>query len=128
MIMSKEYQAERYWDPMYGCPTRNDVFDMYLKTFTAKENYTDELGNEIQVRDGTMGIEDIVIDIKPLDQDEIDLFKEQVNRASKVWSYDASLFDIIGEEVGAYFAGDKTLDETASLIQNRAQTYIQENK
>ena len=42
--------------------------------------------------------------------------------------YDRGLADIISEIAGAYFAGDKTLDEAAALIQNRASLYMNEKK
>lgn len=39
----------------------------------------------------------------------------------------STIADIVIEEVQAYFAGDKTVEETAAIIQNRAQLYIDEN-
>lgn len=42
--------------------------------------------------------------------------------------WDADLGDIILEIAGAYFAGDKPLDETVGLIQNRASLYLSEQK
>ena len=41
---------------------------------------------------------------------------------------DLDLWDIIEEQAGAYFAGDKTLDETVELIQRRAGLYVNENR
>ncbi len=40
--------------------------------------------------------------------------------------WDPGLAPIITETAGAYFAGDKTLDEAAELIQNRASLYVSE--
>ena len=39
-----------------------------------------------------------------------------------------TIYDIVSEMAGAYFAGDKTLDETCSLIQNRVMLYVNENR
>jgi hypothetical protein len=36
--------------------------------------------------------------------------------------------DIIREETDAYFAGDRSAEETAKIIQNRATTYLEESK
>lgn len=44
------------------------------------------------------------------------------------YHWDESLGEIIIEIAGAYFAGDKTLEETVALIQNRAQLYMSEQK
>ena len=46
--------------------------------------------------------------------------------ASGLNDFDSALADIITETAGACFAGDKTLDETVELIQNRASLYISE--
>ena len=101
---------------------------MYLNTFTAKEDYTDEFGNYIYAREGTVGMNDVETTIKPLTDAEVQVFKDQVDSVSRIWSTDQSLYNIICEEAGAYFAGDKTVDETVALIQNRATTYVQENR
>ena len=41
---------------------------------------------------------------------------------------DQELVDLVMEAAGPYFAGDKTLDETVQLIQNRATLYVNEQK
>ncbi len=38
------------------------------------------------------------------------------------------IFDIVYEESGAYFAGDKTEQEVAHIIQSRVQLYLDEKK
>ena len=38
------------------------------------------------------------------------------------------LAPIVTEPAGAYFAGDKSLAETARLIQNRASLYVNESR
>ena len=57
------------------------------------------------------------------DLDQIMALYEQVDTVLRV---DSALADIIAGTAGAYFAGDKTLDETVELIQNRASLYISE--
>ncbi len=51
-------------------------------------------------------------------------FIKSVNRAA---CYDKQLKNILTEEAGAYFAGQKTAEETAKIIQNRASNYLAEN-
>lgn len=43
-------------------------------------------------------------------------------------SIDKEILDIVTEVAGAYFAGDKSLDETVQLIQNRVTLYVNEQK
>ena len=42
--------------------------------------------------------------------------------------WEPDLEPIVLESAGAYFAGDKSLEETAALIQNRASLYVNENR
>ncbi len=37
------------------------------------------------------------------------------------------IMNIVSEEIEAFFAGDKTAEETAKLIQNRVQLYLDTN-
>ena len=39
-----------------------------------------------------------------------------------------ALLDIVMEQADVYFAGDKSLEETVQLIQNRASLYVNENR
>ena len=41
---------------------------------------------------------------------------------------DLGLLDIILEQVQPYFAGDKSLEETVQLMQNRASLYVSEHR
>lgn len=59
-----------------------------------------------------------------------DLLIEQMNgyisSASGIRMMDAPVEIIIREEIQAYFAGQKTIDETMELIQNRVNTFVNE--
>lgn len=51
-----------------------------------------------------------------------------IKSVNTVYEYDTDLLKIIDEEVQAYFSGQKSVDEVADIIQNRASTYINENR
>ena len=126
--LTKEYQGKIYTEGNISCPTRQDVFDDYMEALKATKPYTDEFGNEITPLNGTIGFVGLEVEKKPLTDAEVKNFTDLVGRISRVWDYDTSLIDIVNEEAAPYFAGDKTVDEVASTIQNRAKTYIQENR
>ena len=67
-------------------------------------------------------------DIYATTQEDYDQFMALYEATERLSDYDSTLTDIIMEIAGAYFAGDKSLDETALLIQNRARLYINEQK
>lgn len=130
IFMTKEYQGNmENW--MYGdasSPTRQDCFDMLVKAMTTTEAYTDELGQEVEPASGLWWWNDIEVDRRPLTHEEADGYINLVNNTNKRTSYDSSVDEIIKEEVKPYFAGEKSLDETVSIIQNRIQTYVSENR
>ena len=126
-FMTKEYQGSNYVNG-FGCPTRKDVLEAFYKSKQATEEYEDEFGNHVYPTEGSWGWDDLIVEIEPANDEQIAYFNSIIDRISGIWSYDSSLNDIIEEEAKAYFSGDKTVDEVCDIIQNRATTYIQENK
>ena len=45
-----------------------------------------------------------------------------------MYQYDEKIMEIITEESNAYFEGQKSAKETADVIQNRIQVYVNENR
>ena len=112
---------------------RADVLDDQFRYKTATEEYDDEYGNHMVPPScdpelNNIGDDILLNSLKPVDQETADEYKNTINRISKMQSEDVSLKNIIKEEVGAYFAGDKSVDEVCEIIQNRASIYIQENR
>ena len=48
------------------------------------------------------------------------------NASEGIYRDDRALTDIIYDIAGACFAGDKSVEETMELIQNRAELYVSE--
>lgn len=67
-------------------------------------------------------------DYHPVTQEEYDQIMALYNAVDTIYRWDDALGDIITDVAGAYFAGDKSLDETAELIQRRAELYVSEQK
>ena len=61
-------------------------------------------------------------------QEEVDRFDYLMNSIDKINLYDRKIYDIAYETASAYFAGDKTLDETVALLQNRVGLYVNEQR
>ena len=59
-------------------------------------------------------------------QEQYDTVKDLIEHTNRIMRYDQSLMEIISDEAGAFFAGEKTAEETAQLIQNRVQLYLAE--
>ena len=71
------------------------------------------------------GIE-IDVTVNALTQEEYDQIMELYNAAEGIVDYDVNLMNIITEQAGAYFAGDRSLDDTVAAIQSRVGLYLAE--
>lgn len=67
-----------------------------------------------------------IIKIHRSTKEEVERFEDLFNSVETINLYDTTIYDIAYEAAGAYFAGDKTLDETAELIQQRVSLYLNE--
>jgi len=71
------------------------------------------------------------IDIFPLvvhSEEDIQRYETLINKTTQLYWPDDALSDIVWEALGPYFAGDKTMDETIALVQDRVTLYINEQK
>ena len=62
----------------------------------------------------------------PFTTENLDTFDELVNSVTGVYEYDSALMEIIWSEAQGYFAGDKTAEDTAKIIQSRVSIYMAE--
>ena len=109
-----------------GIPTRKDALDKVLEYAMAKESYIDEDGTQVRSFASNM----YGIDLFELSKEETEQIRSIVDRVGICTAYDTTREDIsriINEEAGAFFADDKTAEETADIIQNRVKIYVSEN-
>ena len=81
--------------------------------------------NVSQVISDGLGIDYV---IRAATAEEAQRYESLINSIDKIGLCDKTIFDIVQETIGPYFAGDKTLDETVELVQNRVTLYVNENK
>ncbi|SEQ10478.1 ABC-type glycerol-3-phosphate transport system, substrate-binding protein [Lachnospiraceae bacterium NE2001] len=126
-FMTEDYQSKNYMN-FYGVPMREDVYEAYIQSVQCDKEGKDKYGNDIYPTEGTYGFDGLEIEIKPLDDEDVARYRELVDDASGVWESDESIAEIVKEEAAAYFSGDKSLDDTCNIIQNRVRTYVNESK
>ena len=68
------------------------------------------------------------IQVNPPTNSDLRLFEKLVNNTTQIYWPDDALAEIIWDSIGAYFAGDRTLDETIQMVQNRVKLYVSENR
>lgn len=130
LLLELDYQKEiaegrgYYW----GFPIHKEALEISFKEAMKEEYYTDENGKEIKSPKTTWGYMDADIEIYAATQEEIDGLRTLIESASGLMQYDAMMFNIIDEETAAYFAGQKSPEEVADIIQSRIKIYINESK
>lgn len=121
---------------MSGFPVNKEDFEAEAQEAMKVEYITDGEGNQvldldgnpIQESKGGWGWATLDIDIQATTQQEYDQIMELYNTITSVYSTDTKIAEIVNDVAGSYFAGDKSLDEAADLIQNRVRTYVNENR
>ena len=109
----------------------NDGYTPVSKT--AFEKYADEAVNDYnafcKICSEHLNIEDIRsygYPDKPIDKAVIGEYEEMIGASKTLFTSDAALDMIVTEEMPAYFAGQKSLDDVIKIINDRAKTYISE--
>ena len=64
----------------------------------------------------------------PLTEEQIQRFEDFFNSIDKIVLRDMNLVSLVREITAPYFAGDRTLDDTVALLQNRVQLYVNEKR
>ena len=55
-------------------------------------------------------------------------FEDLVNNTTQLYWPDDNISTAVWDAIGPYFAGDKTMDETIALVQDRVRLYVNEQK
>lgn len=106
--------SRKYMEEAAEATTRKPVYD----TYDGKQeegNYTFWINNE-----------EIILD--PLTTEQKDRLLDFVSSVSKRAYSNDEVFNIISEEMGAFYQGQKSAKECASVIQSRVQIYVNENR
>lgn len=114
----REFLLDDYQDNnVTGFPIKNSAldkqFDQHREMYPAGESvaFATEAGTR---------------EVKNDPEADVQFIKSLIDSATQIQSTDQTLNQIISDEASAFFAGDKTAEETARLIQSRAKLYISE--
>jgi len=113
-LLSDDFQLH---EELSGYPLKKSALEKRIEK-ESKKSGTMAFGGELE----------LTYNLRHKTDDEINAFYEMVNRAEKVRYLDKQIDEIIREEVGAYFSGNKTVNEVADVVENRVGIYIKEMK
>lgn len=96
-----------------------------VKEYTVVSEGTDPI--ELPKWSVSYGNGQVIAEAYAATQEDIDALIELIDGASYVYNAGSnSIYAIVEEEVSIYLSGDKTVDETIDIIQNRVQLYLDE--
>ena len=129
--MTEEYQTDENGNVVKdenGNPIRIPKMTYYTTDTGGGVMYgmTAEAASSTVVIGGTGVNEDGSISIYAMTQEQVDQILDLINTTTAVYGYDESILNIISDEAAAYFAGEKSLDDTANMIQSRVNLYVAE--
>jgi ABC-type glycerol-3-phosphate transport system substrate-binding protein len=118
--------------------------DKYQESLTyewpIKISAFDKLGQKAIDGEGTGGIirplkeeyDDIMPyptpEVSRITEDDVKYIKTFIQSVNTLQTYEPGVLEIIEEETKMYYAGNKTAEETARIIQSRVQIYISESR
>lgn len=144
-LLDEEYQKNTY-----GMPLMKSVFDDAAESFIKEEEERKARDEQADKNNGGAG--DGSMEVLPMPraavsdsviiggsggmqqariyvtQDDVDKVYELIESADSVVRRDDEINKIIEEEAGAYFAGKKSVNDVANIIQSRVEIYNSENK
>ena len=133
-LLSKDGQLDTY---SYGFPTNRAAFEQRLKEAMTPQyekdadgNYKlDENGERIERSLGGFSFGDgTMYQYYALTQPMADKLLEAIDRTTRTRSANEEILKIVTEQAEAFFAGDKSAEEVAKLIQSKANIYVNEQR
>lgn len=104
-LLENEFQEKHI---RFNFPLRRDSLQKMLAEAAAR--FTEDKSGEITLR-----------------KEDCDALYEVIYSTGYSQVFDTNIWEIIEEEAETCFAGDKSIEEAAGVIQSRAEIYVQEN-
>lgn len=125
LLLEENQTSDAIWS---NFPSNKKAFENAAKEAMTPVYYTDpETGEQVEQSQGGYGYgNDFMIEIYAATQEQYDAFMELYERINTVYSYDNTIMELIQKDAGAFFAGQKTAEETARLIQSSVSLYVAE--
>ena len=121
----------------YGLPTNKNLFEQKMKAAMTPEYEEDENGNirldengeKIMIPRSTwrdeLGNEVVYY---ALTEEDAAKLREAIVAADRLYTQDTGLVEIVQEMTKAYFAGQKSAEEVARLVQSKVSIYVNEHR
>lgn len=113
---------------IYGFPVMESALEGDYQEAMTPEYTVDENGNQVEAPKFSSIFSSMAIDIYSLTQEDVDGLNSLIRKVDKLYQFDEQIGNIVMEEAESYFAGAKTAQEAADIIQSRIHLYVNENR
>lgn len=97
--------------------------------FPAKKNAYEQMAKDAATKkDSVMNLNGEKVEIPPMTDEEISMVRSFVENSNRIKNSDPKIVLLVLEEAEMYYQGQRSLDDTAAMIQNRVGTYVQERQ
>lgn len=125
---ARYYLTEEYQRSLESSlPVNKRIFEEWALEETRRSYVTDENG-EKEEYDLTLYQGGKLVAVPPLSKEQVDELIAYVESVTTVPFEDEHVLNIINEELGSYFSGQKKAEDVAAVIQSRVQVYVLENQ
>lgn len=133
LLAEKVQEDERKWSfPVRISSFEKELAEMMEPEYMYDENgeiMLDAEGNPLERKSHTYQWSDgYEVTVGAITQEEADGIRRVISQIDSVYEYDGGIMEIILEEIGPYFDGQKSADEAADIIQSRVQLYLHESR
>ncbi len=112
-------------DPLhsFGLPINRKDFEQLMDLAMLSETYEENPTRYILLRNGNY---EISYEGRAITLEEREQLLDLYDRSTGLFGLEDSIINIVTEQAGAYFAGDRSLDDTVAAIQSRVGLYLAE--
>ena len=121
-----EFMRTVYTEPKDGTPDNNSAIPIWKVLYDKQKDTLMRTEQEIVPFPLT---QQQIVTVPPLAEEEVRRFEDFINSIDKIELIgERDLFNLVLEVCAPCFSGDKPLDETVALVQNRVGLYLSEQK
>lgn len=121
------YLTDEYQKEVGYFPVNMEILREKSKEAMERPYWLNEDG-EKEYYDNTMNINGEQITISPLSQEQLDQVMDYILSIKTHYYRNDFVSNIVSEEMGGFYAGQKSAKDVAAVIQSRAQVYVDENR
>ena len=135
IFMTEEYQDNNSWQFPSNIHSYNDkkadaMTPTYVKDADGHIMVDPETGEKMMEQKGGYwdSVNQEYVPTYYYSQEEIDKIESVINATDRVYAVDESINDIVHEQVEAFFAGQRSAEDVAKLIQSKVMLYVNEQR